>query len=67
MEYQPAESPEYDARFCAPLPENRQLLLRHGLLYQAAFETARSYFYYAGFLERTRWALSLDQELRGRK
>ena len=67
VEYQPAESPEYEARFCAPLPENRQLLQRHGLLYHAAFETARSYFYYAGFLERTRWALSLDQELRGRK
>ena len=67
VEYQPAESPEYEARFCAPLPENRRLLLRHGLLYQAAFETARSYFYYAGYLERTRWALDLQDVLERRR
>ena len=64
VEYQPQEVPEYEARFCAPLPANLALLQRHGLLYQAAFETARSYFYYAGYLERTKWALSLEAALR---
>ena len=63
VEYQPIESPGYEARFCAPLPENMRLLQRHGLLYHAAFETARSYFYYAGYLERTKWALDLDAAL----
>lgn len=67
VEYQPFESPQYEQRFYAPLAENRDLLLRHGLLFHAAFETGRSYHYYAGFLERTRWALSLDQALQGRK
>lgn len=66
VEYQPREAPEYEARFCAPLPENMRLLQRHGLLYHAAFETARSYFYYAGYLERTRWALDLDEALKKR-
>ena len=64
VEYQPLESPDYEQRFCAPLAENRDLLLRHGLLFHAAFETGRSYHYYAGYLERTRWALSLDETLR---
>lgn len=66
VEYQPAESPQYEHRFYAPLAENRELLLRHGLLFHAAFETGRSYHYYAGFLERTHWALSLDEALRRR-
>lgn len=66
VEYQPLEEPEFEARFCAPLPENVALLQRHGLLYQSAFETARSYFYYAGYLERTRWALSLNAQLEAR-
>lgn len=66
VEYQPIESTEYEARFCTPLLENLRLLQRHGLLYHAAFETARSYFYYAGYLERTRWALGLDAALKKR-
>ena len=67
VEYRPAEDPDYEARFCAPLPENLRLLRRHGLLYHAAFETARSYFYYAGYLERTQWALELDEALRRKR
>ena len=67
VEYQPLESPDYEARFCAPLPENLRLLQRHGLLYHSAFETARSYYYYAGYLERTRWALTLDAQLAARR
>jgi len=63
-EYRPVESPDFEARFSHPLEENRRLLMRHGLLYHAAFETARSYFYYAGYLQRTAWAQSLDSELR---
>lgn len=63
VEYQPVEAPEFEQRYCMPIPQNRELLLRHGLLYHAAFETARSYFYYAGYLERTKWALNLDAEL----
>lgn len=67
VEYQPLESPGYETRFCTPLPENLGLLQRHGLLYHAAFETARSYFYYDGYLERTRWALSLDAALKKKR
>jgi len=62
-EFQPSEAPDFESRFCAPLPANLMLLQRHGLLYHAAFETARSYFYYAGYLQRTHWALSLNEEL----
>lgn len=67
VEYQPRESPGYETRYLAPLQENLALLRRHGLLYHAAFETARSYFYYAGYLERTRWALDLDEALKKRR
>jgi SAM-dependent methyltransferase len=67
VEYQPRESPGYEARYLGPLQENLALLQRHGLLYHAAFETARSYFYYAGYLERTRWALDLDAALKKRR
>lgn len=65
-EFQPSEDPEFESRFCAPLPANLALLQRHGLLYHAAYETARSYFYYAGYLERTLWALSLNEEIERR-
>lgn len=59
----PCEDIEFESRFCQPLPENLTLLQRHGLLYHAALETARSYFYYAGYLQRTQWALSLQDRL----
>lgn len=59
-EYEPQEEPSFDVRIYQPLAENAALLGRHQLLYHAAFETARSYLYYAGYLERTSWALSLQ-------
>ena len=62
-EYKPSEEPSFDVRIYQPLPHNSALLGRNGLLYHAAFETARSYLYAAGYLERTRWALSLQSEL----
>lgn len=67
VERLPAESIGFDERIYQPLPENRALLERNGLLYQAAFESARSYYYQGGYEERTRWALSLDAELAERR
>jgi hypothetical protein len=65
VERLPAESVSFEDRIYRPLPENRELLERNGLLYHAAFETARSYYYQGGYAERTQWALSLDAELAG--
>lgn len=62
-EYRPGPELGYDDRIYRPLPENLALLNRNQLLYQAAFESARSYYYADGYLQRTRWALSLNQEL----
>lgn len=62
-EYRPDEALDFDARIYGALEANVALLQRHELLYHAAFESARSYLYYAGYLERTRWALSLQAEL----
>lgn len=64
-EYRPTTPlPPFSERFYAPLPHNRRLLEEAGLLYQAAFESARSYYYQAESAERTAWALSLDAQLR---
>lgn len=62
-EFQPSAPCDYDERIYRPLAENLKLLKRNPLLYIAAFEVARSYFYFAGFMERTAWAKSLDAEL----
>lgn len=62
-EFRPVEQPSYDARIYQALPENTALLQRHGLLYHAAFESARSYMYFQGYLDRTRWARSLEAEI----
>lgn len=63
-EYAPVEALDpFDLRIYQALPQNTALLQRHGLLYHATFETARSYLYYAGYMERTRWALGLKQLL----
>ncbi|MFZ5657630.1 MAG: hypothetical protein ACOY37_11325 [Pseudomonadota bacterium] len=62
-EYQPVEELDFDRRIYAPVAENAALLKRNGLLFHAAFETARSYLYYSGYMERTAWALALDGEL----
>jgi hypothetical protein len=47
----------------SPLPENEAFLRESGLLYQAAFESARASLYMEQMLARTRWALKLDSEL----
>ncbi|TWI14257.1 class I SAM-dependent methyltransferase [Aerolutibacter ruishenii] len=62
-EYQPSESPTFDERIYQPVAENEDLLRRNELFYYAAFETARSYLYFAEYQERTRWALSLQGAL----
>lgn len=62
-EFRPLEEIAFEARIYGALPENTALLQRHGLLYHAAFESARSYMYYSGYLERTRWAQSLQAQL----
>ncbi|HWS78065.1 MAG TPA: class I SAM-dependent methyltransferase [Thermomonas sp.] len=67
VEYQPSESPQFDARLYHPVPENLSLLQRHGLLHQAAFEAARSYYYQSEYMVRTQWASSLEENLRGRR
>lgn len=59
-EFRPTETIGFDARIYGALEANSALLQRHGLLYHAAFESARSYLYYAGYLERTEWALALQ-------
>jgi hypothetical protein len=64
-EYQPdADAPEIEYRIYHPLPANADLLKESGLMYQAAFESARAYFYYAEFMARTNWALSLQRMLK---
>lgn len=63
VEYQPFEDPDFGTRLYQPVAENLALLQRHGLLYHAAFETARSYHYQGEYLARTQWALSLNEEL----
>ena len=44
-EFSPTETPDFDERVYRPLPENRRLLEGCGLLYQAAFESARASLY----------------------
>lgn len=63
VEKMPAESVDFAQRIYAALDDNLSLLRRNGLLYQAAFETARSYYYHQAYLERTRWAQALDAQL----
>jgi hypothetical protein len=63
-EYQSSADCSYDDRIYRPLPGNLALLQRNPLLYLAAFESARTYFYAAGYKERTEWALTLAEELR---
>ncbi len=63
-EFDPDPAPEdFSERIYRPLPENDALLARCGLLRQATIQSARASYYFGGYLERTRWALSLDREL----
>ncbi|TAN03673.1 MAG: methyltransferase domain-containing protein [Rhodanobacteraceae bacterium] len=52
-EFKPVESPGFDERVYRPLPGNRRLLEEFGLLFQAAFESARASLYM-----QTAWAQS---------
>ncbi|GEM_PF-472224 len=52
-EFEPIETPGFDERVYRPLPENRKLLEEFGLLFQAAFESARASLYM-----QTAWAQS---------
>lgn len=54
----------FEARIHSPLAENKAMLDQNGLLYAASFEAARSSYYFEQYLERTRWALGLDDEVR---
>lgn len=63
VEYQPEENPQIDVRIYQPIPENLELLGRSGLLHQASFEAARSYYYQSECIKRTQWALSLQERL----
>lgn len=44
-EFKPLEAPSFDERIYRPLAENRALLEEAGLLFQAAFESARASLY----------------------
>jgi hypothetical protein len=67
-EFQPGEdAPDFGRRMYHPVAENEALLREAGLIYQAAFESARAYYYYAEFMARTHWALSLQQQLASAK
>lgn len=58
-----ASAPDFEHRIYPPPPHNDALLRESGLMCQAAFESARAYFYYSEFMVRTEWALSLQREL----
>ncbi len=62
-EFRPSSVIPFEKRFTHPLEYNQKLLLKSGLLYQASFECARSYFYFNEYRERTKWAQNLEQEL----
>lgn len=62
-EYAPTAEVSFEERIYHPLEENLSLLKRNQLLFHAAFESARSYLYYDGYMSRTQWALALDSEL----
>jgi hypothetical protein len=58
-----ADAPDFGHRIYYPLPYNHALLRESRLMYQAAFESARAYFYYSEFMARTEWVLSLQREI----
>lgn len=50
-------------RIWAPLSENKTMLEASGLVYQAAFASARAGLFEEQMVQRSTWALSLDAEL----
>ncbi|MBT2117213.1 methyltransferase domain-containing protein [Dyella sp. LX-66] len=64
VEYQADFAPvAFDDRFYNPLPENLQLMKEAPLVYIAAFESARSYFFQDESKRRAYWALGLQGQL----
>jgi len=64
-EYKPSsQDVQFNDRIYKPIVENRELLEGAGLIYQAAFESARAYYYYSEYQARSGWAKRLDAELR---
>lgn len=59
-----ADVPDFAHRIYQPLAENKAFLEESGLMFQAAFEAARSSYYQEEYLARTHWALGLDRELK---
>lgn len=67
-EYQPeVAAGDFEYRIYHPLKENIALLQEAGLLHQAAFESARAYFYLAQSDARASWAMDLQRELEFRR
>lgn len=65
VEFKPVVNvPDFSHRIYQPLAENKGLLEESGLMFQAAFEAARSSYYRSEYLARTNWALGLDRELK---
>lgn len=63
-EYRPNFLPmPFDQRFYQQLPENQKLLKEAPLVYAAAFESARSYFFQQESKSRAQWALGLQSQL----
>lgn len=63
-EYLPPDAAvDFAQRIYHPVAENRALLECSGLIFQAAFESARSSYYQAESLARAKWALELQREL----
>ncbi|HEV2622846.1 MAG TPA: methyltransferase domain-containing protein [Frateuria sp.] len=64
-EFKPvADVSDFAHRIYQPLGENKAFLEESGLMFQAAFEAARSSYYQEEYLARTHWALGLDRELK---
>ncbi len=66
-EYQPEAVDDFGYRIYHPLKENIALLQEAGLLHQAAFESARAYFYLAQSDARASWAMDLQRELESQR
>jgi hypothetical protein len=63
-EFEPRDqAPDFEQRYSQPVAENLTLLKQSGLMYMAAFESARASYYHREYLARTHWALSLQKEL----
>jgi GT2 family glycosyltransferase len=62
-EYKSSDEIPFEQRIYQPIEYNKNLLAKSPLLYQASFESGRSYYYFLEDLERTNWTESLGKEL----